>query len=660
MIKRSTRITALIALILMLGLIGSAAAQETVLNGYEKKNGYQYVQFGTYPYEADGTKAPILWRVLTADSGKAYILTEYIVDFYYTHWDSNKYYDMKNWNNSDLYQYLQNDFTARAFTEGEKDALIRDIEDGSLVAVLHVEEARNAAYGFAENRDRLCKGTPYAKNYTLQVNTGTKIRNYNLYTYKDGNSPWFLREKSTDSHSMQREILNEGKFGKVGCTNADVGIRPCAWIDLSKLVIEGGNGTKDDPYQLKAANEPAAAGTPQPVENKTTEAPAATPAETPAPAVTETPAVITEATAEPTAEPAKSEGGKTVFTAAADPATIHPLFPALTEEGFLPAGEPEFVLEDEENGLWLYCSQTLRVEITRKTGSVIHEKKEKVIRWYEAQIYTRDNSEVFDLYALNEEKYTNIYTLALAEDMAKQHKLVFSLNSDYFIYRVTRDKEESYVYPIGTEIRDGNVMYTQTRNSKSYVYPPLDVLALYPDGDMRVFPNKLLYDSDYKHASVEFDGVTYSYQTTKGIKLNGRQQAENAMAEMILASGATDTLCFGPILIQNGQKADTGEWGTSLNPRTAIGMVEPGHYVSVVVEGRLGSKGISYGTDCAWLVEKMAELNCEIAFNLDGGATTAMMFMGKQISVSGDYGNGLNERKQNELLGIGHYMSDMN
>lgn len=193
-------------------------------------------------------------------------------------------------------------------------------------------------------------------------------------------------------------------------------------------------------------------------------------------------------------------------------------------------------------------------------------------------------------------------------------------------------------------------MYTQTRGADHYTYPPLDVLALYPDGDMRVFPNTLHYSSNLKTATVEFMGQVYSFEYKKGDKLNARLQAEQAMGELILSTGATDTLCFGPILIQDGQKADTRDWGTSANPRTAIGMVEKGHYVSIVVDGR-GKN--SNGESCIWLMDRMYELGCTLAFNLDGGATSAMMFMGKQISVAGNYANGLTKRGQNELLGIG-------
>lgn len=625
------------------------------IRGYDKaQGGYCYVTYGNYPYEEDGSEQAVLWRVLDVRDNDAFLLTEYIVDLYYTHWDSEAYYKFKSWQDSDLYVYLNGAFAERMFSDSERAALVADSLDQSLVAVMHVDDVRNTAYGFADNNSRLCKGTPYARTHVLEVNTGTKVKKYNLYTYKDKNSPWFLREKSTEAKMQQREVLNEGKLGRVGCTNADVGVRPCVHLDLSLTGITGGSGTKDDPYRLcsavtagendiAATEKPAVESIPSEEQDNTVNADTIIDSES-----------IPENENSPIIETTEIADAQQVFTAAAEPDGINEHFPTLTTEGFLPEGEGEFVFEDEENGLWLYCSQTLRIEITRHTGSVYHEKKDKVIRWYEAQIYTRDASEVFDIYPYDESRYKNIYAVDYVENIAKQHNLVFGVNGDYFLYRVERAKEEKgYNYPIGPVIRNSEIMYFQNRNTKSYTYPPLDVLALYPDGNMKIIPNTTTYANDGKTGQYTYEGEKYEFKSAKGISLNGRQQAEQAFAEQILASGATDTLVFGPWLVKDGQKADTSEWGTTLNPRTALGMVEKGHYIALVVEGRLGTKKISYGVDCIWMAEKMDELGCTQAINLDGGATTVMMFMGKQISVSGDYSGGLSKRKQNELVGIG-------
>ena len=68
------------------------------------------------------------------------------------------------------------------------------------------------------------------------------------------------------------------------------------------------------------------------------------------------------------------------------------------------------------------------------------------------------------------------------------------------------------------------------------------------------------------------------------------------------------------------------------NPRTAVGMVEPLHYVLVTVDGR----GESAGLSMADLSALMKELGCTAAYNLDGGATAAMAVNGELYSTPSD------------------------
>lgn len=337
----------------------------------------------------------------------------------------------------------------------------------------------------------------------------------------------------------------------------------------------------------------------------------------------------------------------TGYTAAADPAYIHEKFPELTEEGFLPEGEPEFIYKDEKNGLWLYASQTLRIQIERKTGK---NSKNQPLRWYEAQVFTASPEEMFDLFPYDESRYTYRYALTDVDKIAKAHNVVFAINSDYFIYRVTRDYEESYDYPIGIEVRDGKVLYSRTRKASSSVYPPLDMMAFYPNGNVRVFQNTINSDSSNKNATYVWNGETISVTSTKSSG-NAKALAEEQLTQKLLDSGATDVLSFGPILVENGEVASRStEFGNTPNPRTAFGMVEPGYYICVMVESRVEE---SKGESCVWLGKLMADLGCEVAFNLDGGATSTMLFMGEQINKTGNYGD-ITNRQQNELLGIGY------
>jgi len=84
---------------------------------------------------------------------------------------------------------------------------------------------------------------------------------------------------------------------------------------------------------------------------------------------------------------------------------------------------------------------------------------------------------------------------------------------------------------------------------------------------------------------------------------------------------------FGPALVNKNVITvdENDEVGTALssnrNQRCAIGIINPGHYVFVVSDGRMAS---SYGLSLLSLAEIMKDLHCETAYNLDGGGSATM------------------------------------
>ena len=125
--------------------------------------------------------------------------------------------------------------------------------------------------------------------------------------------------------------------------------------------------------------------------------------------------------------------------------------------------------------------------------------------------------------------------------------------------------------------------------------------------------------------------------------------------EEYLAKGAVNVYSFGPILLKDGQFSD---WvlarKDSKQPRCAVGMIEPGHYICILCEGRLTR---SDGVTLNQLMQMMKARGCTLAFNLDGGQTAAMTFMGQRINEIGKYeSNGkmtTSPRKTTEVMGIG-------
>ncbi len=275
-------------------------------------------------------------------------------------------------------------------------------------------------------------------------------------------------------------------------------------------------------------------------------------------------------------------------------------FPKLNEAGFLDEGE--FVFQDADVGLWRYASATLKVEIHR-----IYDKT-KNLTWYEAEVWSR-NGEIFRCVPNDPEE--RIKSTDWPANIAKKNGTVFAINSDFAHLRI-QQKIRS-----GVLIRAGEILGERTYAHNKGTFPNLDTMALYPDGRMEV------YASDaYK-------------------------------AQEYLDMGALDVLAFGPYLIKDGQLNETAlkKYGKSLAPRTAVGMVEPGHYFAMMLEGRHSK---SKGAGISFLADKLLEKGCQTGFNLDGGQTATMVFMGEQIiHVGKTSGTNASARRAAEILGIG-------
>jgi exopolysaccharide biosynthesis protein len=123
----------------------------------------------------------------------------------------------------------------------------------------------------------------------------------------------------------------------------------------------------------------------------------------------------------------------------------------------------------------------------------------------------------------------------------------------------------------------------------------------------------------------------------------------------LLAEGAIHTLSFGPVLIKNGEvtedfgkvAVDTNFGNRSIqgsNPRTGIGMISPNHYVFVVVDGRM--ENYSKGMTLPEFTNLFADLGCTEAYNLDGGGSSTMYFMGRVVN------NPLGKQKEREISDI--------
>ncbi len=126
-------------------------------------------------------------------------------------------------------------------------------------------------------------------------------------------------------------------------------------------------------------------------------------------------------------------------------------------------------------------------------------------------------------------------------------------------------------------------------------------------------------------------------------------------AAALLEDGAAQVLSFGPALVTEYQIAVTEdeEVGKAMasNPRTAIGIVDDLHYLFVVSDGRTSE---SEGLTLYELAEFMQKLDCKIAYNLDGGGSSTMVFNGTVINNPTTNGKRIKEREVSDIVYIGY------
>lgn len=126
-------------------------------------------------------------------------------------------------------------------------------------------------------------------------------------------------------------------------------------------------------------------------------------------------------------------------------------------------------------------------------------------------------------------------------------------------------------------------------------------------------------------------------------------------ADTLVREGAWQVLTFGPALINGGQVtvSSSDEVGRAMtsNPRTAIGQISEGHYLLVVSDGRTKE---STGLSLRQLAELMQSLGAQIAYNLDGGGSSTMVFQGRVVNNPTTNGRSIRERSVSDIVYIGY------
>ena len=287
------------------------------------------------------------------------------------------------------------------------------------------------------------------------------------------------------------------------------------------------------------------------------------------------------------------------------------LLPELNEKGYLDEGE--FIYSSEEQGLWIFIDETCKIIIERKFDAT------QPLTWFEAEIWS-DIEQGEMLRAIWNDDVKRTKVRKDAAETATKHGVVFATNTDYFTYRVDVNASGRNT---GVVIRNGELLYNdpypEAKAMNPAYMPNLDMVAFMEDGSLEVY------------------------------------RSHEITAKELLEKGAYDVYSFGPYLMKDGKLSQQAyDANESKNPRCALGMVEPGHYVYIMVEGRM-EKTRSQGITMKELAKLMRAKGCENAINLDGGQTAVLIFMGQQLNKIGSYDGGkTNSRPTCEVMGIGY------
>ena len=195
------------------------------------------IHFGSYPYEADGEKKKLEWRILAVEKDRMLIITQDLIECA----PYNKDYKAVTWESCTLRKWMNGEFMDVAFDEKEKSRIIlgtnsnpdnkrfntkggRKTEDR--VFALSIDEVRRY---FKNDSDRMAAPTPYVEEkYKDEV--------FIAGSYKvkgRGTGWWWLRSPGLSSDNAADVDVGGHIFGLGSyMVNSGGSVRPALWLNL--------------------------------------------------------------------------------------------------------------------------------------------------------------------------------------------------------------------------------------------------------------------------------------------------------------------------------------------------------------------------------------------------------------------------------------------
>ena len=250
-----------------------------------------------------------------------------------------------------------------------------------------------------------------------------------------------------------------------------------------------------------------------------------------------------------------------------------------------------------------YQSDNLRIAITVHHDNLRDERQNRDLMstWYVADIWVKNINSMHMIFGHGEFQTRSEYGL----DMAVRENAILAINGSY---------------NQGMILCKGEVLQ-RLRENKGWNSGAVGLI--YDDGSLRTF-----------HLKTE--------------KFDLNKEIEN---------GAVYGWQFGPIVIRDGEQGpgalDYSNMG--YKARNILGYYEPGHYVVVYCDNQQKNAN---GMDPQMMVNMMKSLGVREAFNLDGGTSAVLVFMGEVINQPTTEKKGskiLYGRPLLDMFGFGEY-----
>ena len=272
---------------------------------------------------------------------------------------------------------------------------------------------------------------------------------------------------------------------------------------------------------------------------------------------------------------------------------------AVTEEEYSENEAGSFALLEEEEADFEKTSETVITETSYQDENISVSIEE--YRYLDTTVYVADVqvSSIDYLYAAMAQNAYGKNVTETTSAMAEENDAILAINGDYYGAR-----NSGYVLRNGTLYRADASSYDQ------------EDLVIGTDGSFSVITEGSVSAAD---------------------------------------TDAWQIYSFGPALIEDGEISvgldeEVGKAMAS-NPRTAVCEIEPLHYLFVVSDGRSDE---SEGLSLYELAQFLQSFGVTCAYNLDGGGSSTMVFMGEVINNPTTSGKHSKERSVSDAVCIGY------